>query len=632
MIRVITVLILTLSCQYLSAQDRIERIRTELESAIVDHPGLDGKVELSVNGTSLAEFIRAIGMAHSLNLTIEPNIDVDVSNNFADAKVSDVILYVCKEYDLEVEIIGSIISLRRYISPIEPDTISPTRPIGVGTGTVPGTINLDLRNDTLSAAIRAMNLITDENIVVSPGIKDKPVSIFIRNVTIEEALEKIAFSNDFRYEHDEVHGHRILQIEQIPHSSNTERGVRSRPNSSVATRNGDFNVKVLPNGTINVNAQGTPVGQLIEEVSIQSKQNYFILDPSEQIVSLFVEDATYSQFLDHVLRGTELTHMRSNGIEIIGKRDKEGLRTTEVFRMQNRPVSTVIENIPDGIKEGVQVTEFVELNGVILSGQAEGIHEIKQFLRALDQVVPVVTIEVMIVDVNKSRTMSAGLTAGIGGGPTQSGGTLLPSVTYDMNANSVNGLINSFNGFGLFNLGNVTSDFYLSLQALETDGYLKMRSTPQLSTINGHEATLSIGETEYYLEVQNNVIGTQNPTITTSQIYKPVNADLSLKILPIVSSEEVVTLEIEVNQSNFTERIADTAPPGTVERKFNSIIRVRDREMVVLGGLDEKEQSRSGSGIPFLSRIPVIRWFFGTRSSRTSKSKLTIFIRPTIIY
>jgi type IV pilus assembly protein PilQ len=263
----------------------------------------------------------------------------------------------------------------------------------------------------------------------------------------------------------------------------------------------------------------------------------------------------------------------------------------------------------------------VELNGFVISGDDQRITEIKDFLRSIDQTVPVVMIEVMIVDVNRSRTLTTGLKAGLGNGPTESGGTISPGINYSLNSNSINSLLNSFNGAGVFNLGNVAPGFYVSIQALETDGVLKLRSTPQLSTLNGHEATLSIGETEYYLEVRNDLIGTQNPTVTTSQTYKPVNADLSLKILPIVSSEDMVTLDIEVSQSTFTDRISETAPPGSVHR-----------EMIVLGGLEEKETSKSGSGLPFLSRIPVLKWFFGSRTSKNSQSKLTIFIRPTIIY
>jgi type II secretory pathway component GspD/PulD (secretin) len=54
--------------------------------------------------------------------------------------------------------------------------------------------------------------------------------------------------------------------------------------------------------------------------------------------------------------------------------------------------------------------------------------------------------------------------------------------------------------------------------------------------------------------------------------------------------------------------------------------------MIMLGGLEENQTNNSGSGLPFLSRIPILRWFFGSRTKTKSKSKLTIFIKPTVIY
>ncbi len=58
---------------------------------------------------------------------------------------------------------------------------------------------------------------------------------------------------------------------------------------------------------------------------------------------------------------------------------------------------------------------------------------------------------------------------------------------------------------------------------------------------------------------------------------------------------------------------------------------MKNQEMVVLGGLDDKKNEKSSAGVPILSRIPVIKWFFGTTKSDKSKSELTIFIRPTVI-
>lgn len=158
-----------------------------------------------------------------------------------------------------------------------------------------------------------------------------------------------------------------------------------------------------------------------------------------------------------------------------------------------------------------------------------------------------------------------------------------------------------------------------------------MASTPRLATLNGHEASMSIGNTEYYLELQTHLYGTQNPQQTTTQEYKAINAELSIKIKPVVSADDQITLDIVVQQSDFTERISKTAPPGSVNRDFTSQIRVKNEEMILLGGLMKKRKSDSGSGTPLLSRIPIIKWFFSSRKHEKSDSKLSVLIKPTIV-
>jgi type IV pilus assembly protein PilQ len=168
---------------------------------------------------------------------------------------------------------------------------------------------------------------------------------------------------------------------------------------------------------------------------------------------------------------------------------------------------------------------------------------------------------------------------------------------------------------------------------MEEQGVIKLRSTPQIATLNGHEAKLSIGQTQYYSEVNNNLVnsGVQQNLLQTV-VYKPVNADLSLTIDPQVSGDEQITMTINVKQSSFTERISNTAPPGSINRDFQSLVRVKNGEMIMLGGLEESNNSQSGRGLPGLARIPVIKWLFGERTRTKQQNKLTIFIKPTIIY
>jgi type IV pilus assembly protein PilQ len=612
------------------AQDRFAEIRTQLEASMADQPGLDERVEMSVSGTPVSEFVRALGLAHKLNISVDPAVKGEVVNTFSNAQVTDVLLYLCKTFDLELERTGSILDLRPYRAPeVQKEAAKPTPVPMVTYRSDSAWIDLDLHRDTLEAVARAINLASGSNVVLAPGLEDRAVSVFLRNSTLTNALDKLAYANGLLVDRSRD-GTFLLKANDAFLPKAGDKG--KRPAGTEGLSNGPLSVDVSDGKWLKLDAQGVERAEVLAAISLALGKNYFLYDPLEGTTSLSVEQATFDEVLDHMFNGSAFTYKVIEGVYLIGKREQEGLRRTELVRLHNRPVKDMAAVIPEGIRKNVTISEFVELNGFVISGDDQRITEIKDFLRSIDQTVPVVMIEVMIVDVNRSRTLTTGLKAGLGNGPTESGGTISPGINYNLNANSINSLLNSFNGAGVFNLGNVAPSFYVSIQALETDGVLKLRSTPQLSTLNGHEATLSIGETEYYLEVRNDLIGTQNPTVTTSQIYKPINADLSLKILPIVSSEDMVTLDIEVSQSTFTDRISETAPPGSVQRKFSSSIRMKDREMIVLGGLEEKETSQSGSGLPFLSRIPVLKWIFGSRTKKNSQSKLTIFIRPTIIY
>jgi len=221
---------------------------------------------------------------------------------------------------------------------------------------------------------------------------------------------------------------------------------------------------------------------------------------------------------------------------------------------------------------------------------------------------------------------------GIGEAPTETTGQVFPNLDMNIGANTMNKVIGGFNGFGSFNLGQVVPNFYLQLKAMETNGNIKIRSSPKLSTLNGHRANLSIGETSYYAVTERNIYGTQNPQTSEIRNYLPIDAEFALNIKPLVSGDGQITLDINVTQSTFNgTQVAEDAPPGMNSREFNSIIRVMDQDLVILGGLERQVKNDSGQGVPVISRIPVLKWFFSSREREDSKNKLTILIKPTVI-
>jgi len=293
----------------------------------------------------------------------------------------------------------------------------------------------------------------------------------------------------------------------------------------------------------------------------------------------------------------------------------------------------IVNILPDEVKSGLDVKVDYELNSFLLSGPAAKINRFKKFIKEIDKPVPVVLIEVMIIEVRKNATVETGISWGIGNEEVRTQGSVFPEADITLGSNTVNRIIGGFDGFGSFNIGQVVPEFFARIKALEQNGNIKIRSTPKLSTLNGHRANLSIGETTYFVVTSQNFFGSQIPTTSEIRNFQPIDAELAVSIKPLVSGNGQVTLDINVIQSDFNgERIDEDAPPGLTSREFSSIIRMQNQDLAILGGLEEKVKNDSGSGVPFLARIPIIKWFFSQRRREDSKQKLTILIKPTVIY
>ena len=117
-----------------------------------------------------------------------------------------------------------------------------------------------------------------------------------------------------------------------------------------------------------------------------------------------------------------------------------------------------------------------------------------------------------------------------------------------------------------------------------------------------------------------------------SYTWKSVEANLSLKITPFISKDSCITLNIELEQSEFTPRTDMEAPPGLTTRSFKSIIKVQSEDVVLLGGIERNIDEKSADGLPFISRIPVLKWIFGTSKKNKSDYKLNILIKSSVTY
>lgn len=593
-----------------------DHLKEKLDSlAMSAIPQLNETVNLSLSNIPLSEFMRAVSTHIGLNINVDPMLNIQVNNNFSGVKAKDILLMLCKEYKLVCNIYGNIIN-------IKPEPFNNSF-LKVDYDSEKRLLSFDLHNASLSAFTREVTLKSGLNFFLSGGAGSIQIDGFAKSMPAADALYGLGRSNNFIVRQENEH---FFIIEPLVIEGNN-----SGRNSWSKTDELSGKVAVNERNLITIKGNQLSSEKLLLAVVGMMNISFRELEPLEGEKNLSLVNVDITAFLNSLVSGTKQTYKFQNGTLLVGARGTPEMKTTKLIKFYYRRVDSLLNVLPKNIFPNVELKEFPELNSLIITGDADLLDDAEQKLRDLDVSVPVVLIDVIILDVSNTEELKTGIEAGIAKGDetVERGGTLNPGIEYSMDAGSIN---NAISRLGLTKLGKVTPNFYVKLKALETNGVVDIRSTPQLSTLNGHSATLSIGETQYYEEKRNVYQGSLNPQLEALTSFLPVEAQLAVIIEPFVTGNGDVIMSIEVEQSNFTERFKEDAPPGLISRKFKSTIRVKNQEMVLLGGLEELIKEKSRTGMPGIAKVPVLSWFFTKRTSKNNKTRLNVFIKPTILY
>lgn len=625
------------TAQTVSSAERVRMVDERLRNLAVTVPGLNQKVQLNVSNVSAQEFLRALAQANNLNINIDPNLNFKIFNNFTNETALNILVFLAKEYGLDINLVGSIMSVTKVQ---EPKPIIPAREINVKYNPQTNGLSVELNNDTLLQVARKITMLSGKNVVVPSALLNKKVTAFLSEAPFETALEKLAYANDLKMvkTSDNVYLFEALgEGEELYINSERTTAIRRNPkplNVGGGGSAGNFRLsnRILQgNKLLSVDAVNVPISDLVKNAAQEINASYFLYSDIKGNITSRVNDISFDNLLTSIFQGTEYTYRLENGVYLIGDRKIEGLRSHRLVKLQNRSIDTIQNMIPNDWRKGVEIKEFREQNTILLTGSAPQIAEIEAYIKQLDKLVPMVLIEVTLIDVRKGKNVRTGISAGVSDS-VRRGGTVFPGLDYTFGANSINDLLSRIGRNNSINLGRVTPNFYVRLSALENNSNVEVRSVPKLSTLNGHVANLSIGSKRYYSTKTQNVIPSLTTQTVVTEQFTPVEANLEIKIKPIVSGDDQVTLNIKVDISDFIGDPPENEPPPTSTSKFESIIRAKNEDMIVLGGLERTESSESGSGVPFLSRIPVIKWLFSSRSKSNNKVVTVVFIKPTIIY
>lgn len=612
-------------------EERLVEIRRELDqksdSSIVE---LNELVTFDISSAPIQEFIGLLATTHDLNVSVDPNIAVIVSNRFSKALVKDVFFFLCQTYELDINFINNIISFKKFAPPILSAGPYAEKILGIEYNPTTKKVNLSLEQDSLRLFTKQFTNKTGVNVIYSPELKDIRVNSFLRNTEPQIALEQLALANNLLL--DKTGDSFYVFVKPGANEQTNQRSVRvSRGNSN----EGDLEITIETIGSdqfVTVSAVNVPILEVIGRVTEEMSKQYFMFTEPEGNISMNVQGMLFDDFFHYLFQATDHTFKVNDGVYVVGRRDLEGLRSAKILKLKYRSVEEIDTFIPQELKDGVSISIFKELNALILSGGSPQIREIEIFLKGLDEPVPNIMIEVIVVDVRQGYNIQTGIQAFLtdSANAPQTTGRVFPGVDVTLGTGAINNVLDRAGG--AINIGRVTPRFYATLKAMEDNNNINIRSTPKLATLNGHEATLTIGQSVFFVQQTQNINSGVNPITTISQQFRQVEANLSILINPIVSGNEHVTLSIDAEFSSFTPPEFENAPPGNATRRFTSKIRVENQEMIMLGGLEEVSSSETSSGVPLLSRIPVLKWFFSSKGKEKDNDKLVVFIKPSIIF
>ncbi len=310
-----------------------------------------------------------------------------------------------------------------------------------------------------------------------------------------------------------------------------------------------------------------------------------------------------------------------------------------------------------GSKDGRSVTINAGAGVILVRATPAELRQVTEYLRAVQITIErQVMLEAKIVEVQLSKGSETGINWGafrsqgvdghLGLLNLAPGTTLTGSVLSNSNVTVTpgTGVSSTASGKGFYGLAIQTPNFAALLSFLETQGNVQVLSSPRIAALNNQKAVLKVGSDDTFVtSVTNNVTTSNNgntvnsPTVGTKTYF----SGISLDVTPQIDDSGTVMLHVHpaisvATTKNLSLQLGDAGTyqvPGVAIsiNETDSMVRVRDGQIVAIGGLMQQSGNSSTAGLPILSDAPVVGNLFRYKSTSNTKRELVILIKPTVI-
>jgi general secretion pathway protein D len=250
-----------------------------------------------------------------------------------------------------------------------------------------------------------------------------------------------------------------------------------------------------------------------------------------------------------------------------------------------------------------------------------------------------ITIDVEILEVNRTRTKQYGLNLS----QYQVGSIFSPEVAPTGAAGAASGATGTTDTKP-FNLNTIsqgisTADFYLAvpqalMKFLETDTQTKLLAKPQLRGSEGQKMTFNVGTEEPIPTTSFSPLAAGGANVNPLTSYTTKKVGINLEFTPRVTDENDIILDVLLENSARGEDRSlggNVTAPSFITRNFTGRLRLRDGESNLLAGLLRDDDRKSLTGFPGLVRVPVLKDLFAANDKTISQTDIVMLLTPRII-
>jgi len=322
----------------------------------------------------------------------------------------------------------------------------------------------------------------------------------------------------------------------------------------------------------------------------------------------------------------------------------------KTFYLANLSQPTELQDVVNALRQILEIARIQPLpseGAIVVRGSPDQIALAEKLVDDLDRSKPEVVVDVAVMQITKDKTHTLGISP-----PTSATIQLQPNVntTTTTNNNNNNGLNNGFNNgttgtstSGSINLNSLANlnatDFQVTITpatitALFSDNNTKLIQNPQIRAVDGQKASLKIGERVPIASgsFQPGIGGVGiNPLVNTQFQYLDVGVNVD--VTPTIHANGDVTLKITMDISSVTgnTNIGGITQPIIGQRKIEHVVRLREGEANLMGGMLEDSQTRNLTGIPGLAQIPLLKYLFGQTTVDHSQTETVFVLIPHIV-